>query len=371
MKSTATKRCKLVGICLLSLFSTPLFANPVPHVDLVIALDVSSSMNGLIESAKQRLWDVVNELNQAQPQPTLSVALVTYGDPRHGQNQGFVRTRKGFTDDLDAINEVLFSLTTNGGDEYVARAVTHAIDTLQWSTKPQSTRVIFVAGNESAEQDPRFTLTQAMALAKEQGIVVNTLYCGDNAHADVTGWQSAAQLGGGLYASIDQNASAVANVKTPYDDKLAALNRELNQTYVAFGAEGERRHSRQTEQDKKVAELSAPAAASRAVTKASKLYRNESWDLVDAVASGQSIAEVEEADLPAELAALTLEDREAYVAEKAKVRQEIQTEVARIAQDRRAYVDNKRKLEGDHNGLDTALREQLRAVTKQAGMRYD
>ena len=43
-------------------------------VDLVIALDVSSSMDGLIESAKQRLWDITNELAQARPVPALRVA---------------------------------------------------------------------------------------------------------------------------------------------------------------------------------------------------------------------------------------------------------------------------------------------------------
>ena len=30
------------------------------QIDVVIALDVSGSMDGLIESAKQRLWDFVN-----------------------------------------------------------------------------------------------------------------------------------------------------------------------------------------------------------------------------------------------------------------------------------------------------------------------
>jgi len=32
------------------------------QIDVVLALDVSGSMSGLIDSAKQRLWDIVNEL---------------------------------------------------------------------------------------------------------------------------------------------------------------------------------------------------------------------------------------------------------------------------------------------------------------------
>src|SRR6185312_5361751 len=40
-------------------------------VDLVIALDTSSSMDGLIDSARAKLWDVVNLLAHAKPQPLL------------------------------------------------------------------------------------------------------------------------------------------------------------------------------------------------------------------------------------------------------------------------------------------------------------
>ena len=41
------------------------------QIDVVLALDVSGAMSGLIDSAKQRLWDIVNELGRAQPQPEL------------------------------------------------------------------------------------------------------------------------------------------------------------------------------------------------------------------------------------------------------------------------------------------------------------
>ena len=40
-------------------------------IDLVLCLDVSGSMDGLIDSAKLRLWDIVNETgpHQADPEP--------------------------------------------------------------------------------------------------------------------------------------------------------------------------------------------------------------------------------------------------------------------------------------------------------------
>src|SRR5688500_5960805 len=92
-------------------------------VDLVIALDVSGSMEGLIESAKQRLWDITNELAQARPVPALRVAILSYGRPSHGEQSGYVRVDLPFTPDLDAVNATLFAFQTDGGEEYVARAI--------------------------------------------------------------------------------------------------------------------------------------------------------------------------------------------------------------------------------------------------------
>lgn len=104
-------------------------------VDLVLALDVSGSMSGLIDSAKQRLWDVVNEFNQAQPQPDLRVAVISYGNPRYGKGSGYVRIDQALTRDLDAVNQALFGFKTNGGHEYVARVIARASNELQWSAR--------------------------------------------------------------------------------------------------------------------------------------------------------------------------------------------------------------------------------------------
>jgi len=38
-------------------------------------------MDGLIHSARQKLWSVVSELATAKPAPALRVALLTYGSP--------------------------------------------------------------------------------------------------------------------------------------------------------------------------------------------------------------------------------------------------------------------------------------------------
>ena len=335
-------------------------------VDLVIALDVSGSMEGLIESAKQRLWDITNELGRARPTPALRVAILSYGDPSYGAAAGFVRVDLPFTADLDAVNETLFAFRTNGGDEYVARAIHTSLEALQWSSEGDALRMIFVAGNESAEQDPQLGVEQVTRAAVERDVVVSAIYCGSDGDDTARGWRRVALATNGTYASIDQNAAAVANVATPLDAALAALNERLNETYLPFGSDGARARENQLAQDRNAAELSAPAAASRAVTKAGAFYRAE-WDLVDAVAGGQALDEVAVSDLPSELQPMSAAERAAYVREKAEARKALQGEIGVLAAERRTYIEAERRARGDDAGLDAAIRDGIRSAAQKKG----
>ena len=97
------------------------------------------------------------------------------------------------------------------------------------------------------------------------------------------------------------------------DQALAELNAALNETYVAYGKEGEVSKANQIEQDRNASDMSAPSAASRAVAKAGRLYRNESWDLVDAMESGVAVEALEDEALPPELQAMSQGERLEYV----------------------------------------------------------
>ena len=73
-------------------------------IDLVICLDTSGSMTALIDSARAKLWDVVNELARATPIPHLRVGLLTYGSPGLSTlAAGWVVRQTDLTDDLDAV----------------------------------------------------------------------------------------------------------------------------------------------------------------------------------------------------------------------------------------------------------------------------
>src|SRR5688500_18727763 len=181
--TTTIRPPRVAALAALISLATSAAADTVPvndtrrDVDLVIALDISGSMEGLIESAKQRLWDITNELAQARPTPALRVAILSYGRPSYGEQSGFVHVDLPFTSDLDTVNATLFSFQTDGGDEYVSRAIQTSLDVLQWSQDADALKIVFVAGNESAEQDPRLTAERATAEAARRGIVINAIYC--------------------------------------------------------------------------------------------------------------------------------------------------------------------------------------------------
>jgi hypothetical protein len=324
----------------------------------------------LIDSAKQRLWDITNELAQARPTPELRVAILSYGSPSYGEESGFVRLDLPFTTDLDAVSATLFAFQTNGGDEYVSRAIQTSLDKLMWSQDADALQILFVAGNESAEQDPRVSVASATAAAARRGIVVNAIYCGSDGDADARGWRQVAANTNGLYASIDQQAAAVANVATPFDAPLAALNDELNQTDIAIGTSGERARENLVAQDSNAAAMSPAAAASRTVAKAGALYRSE-WDLVDAVQSGKALADIPAAELPAEMQALEPGKREAYVRETTERRQNLQRRIGELAAERGRYIaEQNRNSDGAAEGLDAAILEGIRAVAATKGFSF-
>ena len=238
-------------------------------VELCICLDTSGSMDGLINSARQKLWSIVNDLALAKPTPRLRIALLSYGNDGHAQENGWVKVETPFTEDLDKVSEMLFALSTNGGTELVGRVMQTGIQELDWTPSEDVLKLMFVAGNESADQDSEAPYREIAKLTIGQGIMVNSIYCvypGDS--GDIKpGWEEIARLADGQYATIDQNKGSVT-IATPFDRALIELSSSLNETYIPFGAEGTRGWANQVAQDGNAVSLNFDAAAGRAQTKA-------------------------------------------------------------------------------------------------------
>ncbi len=342
------------------------------HIDLAICLDTSNSMDGLIGSAKQKLWAVVNELATARPRPVLRVALYQYGNNSLQREVGWVQKVCDLTDDLDSVYGKLFALTTNGGTEYVARVVRAATGELKWNADKNALRIIFVAGNEPATQDGKYKLQNTCAAAAGKGIVINTIFCGPEQTGRRTGWADAARWADGRFASIDQDRGTVV-VKTPYDKKLAELGAKLNSTYLAYGRGGGRGKARQTAMDGKAGSLGAPAAAERAVAKSTALYRNVGWDLVDATREKKvSLANLKKDELPEEMRKMSAEERKKYIAAKADERARIQKLIKELSAKRDAHVKAEMSKQGltEDKSFDAVLRAAVRQQAQAKNFKF-
>lgn len=315
-----------------------------PKIQIAILLDTSSSMSGLINQTRNQLWQVVNEFSSAKRQgvtPSLEVAIYEYGNNSLSSEQGFVRQVSGLTAELDQVSEALFSLSTNGGDEYCAYVINSALTELNWSRSDTDIKAIFIAGNEPFTQGP-LSYKTVLNKARSMGITVNTIHAGDR-HEGIQGeWQQAALLAGGDFMSINHN-HRVAHIATPMDKKLNELNLQLNKTYLPYGEQGATKAKRQTQQDKTSESISPALLAKRAKSKASSLYNNSSWDLVDAVTDGKvKIKDLPASALPEPLKPLNETQRQDYVQKKSNERSEIKAKIKTLSDQRDRYVSTRK-----------------------------
>lgn len=364
----------LAAVLLAALSVTAVPAVPRrPVIQVAILLDTSNSMDGLIDQARTQLWRVVNELATARKDgrsPELQVALYEYGNDSLPAAKGYVRKVLPLTTDLDKVSEELFALVTNGGQEYCGHVIADAVKGLEWSPSNNDLKIIFIAGNEAFTQgsvDFRVACKRAIT----QGIVVNTIFCGDRQTGIDTSWRDGAELADGRFTTIDQNYRVV-EVVAPQDKEIAALGEQLNKTYLAYGASGHASASRQSGQDAKLASAAPSANVERQVAKSQSVYYNGSWDLVDAKNAGKvDLDKIEAKDLPAEMRKMTPAQRKAYVETHEKKRAAVRAKILELSEERKQYVAKARtNLPVKATTLDTAVVGAVRDAGTKKGYKF-
>ncbi|MDC6384152.1 VWA domain-containing protein [Flagellimonas taeanensis] len=346
---------------------------PSKHfVKIALLLDTSNSMDGLINQAKAQLWDIVNEFTHAKcgndTRPMLQIALYEYGNDNLSSREGYIRQVLGFSDDLDEISEKLFSLTTNGGEEYCGEVIQTSLKQLDWGKNADDLKMIFIAGNEPFTQG-KLNYRDAAANAKEKDVIVNTIFCGNFQQGINTEWKSGASLTGGEYMAIDHNQQVV-HINTPYDDVIIKLNSKLNNTYISYGSLGYEKKALQSAQDSNAAELEEVVVVKRAVSKSSRLYKNTQWDLVDAVEDDEDVlTRLKEEDLPKELKGKSKGEIKAYVDDKKAEREKIQKEIQELNAKREAYIAQNQKEEKGE--LENAMLSAIKNQASKKNMKWD
>lgn len=340
-------------------------ASAKPAIDIVFAIDCSGSMGGVIETAKQKVWTIVNEVARAKPSPTLRIGLLGYGDGE--------RTFRRFdlSDDLDEVYKNLMTFKDEGwGDEYVGLVIQKSLDEMSWSKAPKSLKIVYVVGNETARQGPLdYTKSAPHAIGKD--VVVNAIYCGSSGGEET--WQEFSRLAEGRYLHIAGDGGAIV-VETPYDAQLQKLGSSINGTYVAYGRRARYGAANQAAQDSASLSVGGGAnAASRAMAKSSAQYRNSAWDLVDASREpGFDLAKIKTEDLPEEMQKMNLAQRRAHLQKMQRERAQIQEKIKVLGAKRARYIEQKMKATGKNpdKSFDEAVRRSLIEQGARRGFKF-
>ena len=162
--------------------------------------------------------------------------------------------------------------------------------------------------------------------------------------------------------TIDHNAKTV-HISTPYDKVIIELNSKLNNTYVNFGSQGNYKKQLQAEQDDEAGYLNEVVVVKRAISKSSRMYKNASWDLVDASKTKDfSFDKVDKTSLPKQLQNKSNSELKKYVETQQKEREKIQEKIQELNNLRKEFVANQ-NANTKNNNLENAM---ISAIKKQA-----
>ena len=347
-----------------------------PKIDVVFVLDTTGSMGGLIQTAKEKIWSIATTMASAQPTPEIRIGLVAYRD----RGDSYVTKIIDLSDDLDSVYAKLMDFEANGGGdtpESVNKALYDAVHNMSWSQEDQAYQVIFLVGDAPPHMDyNEVRYPQIVASALEKGIVINTIQCGEIPSA-IGPWTQIASLGHGIFFQVEQAGGSVA-FTTPFDEEIADLSAKLDDTRLYYGTEEEKEKMRGkvAATDKLHEGASLASRARRGVFNVSAGGRTNLLgdnELVAAVASGSiDLNELDEDALPAALKPMARAEQEAFVAELAEERSDLQRQIQELSQDRDGYLAKKvDEAGGLKDSLDQKIYNAVKEQAGEAGFKYE
>jgi hypothetical protein len=369
----------LSGTGLITLSSSAVKPQPVkpiqPKIQAAILLDVSGSMDGLIEQAKAQLWNMVSTMGKAKctgdMTPKIEIALYEYGRSSNDIKAGYVKQLSGFTSDLDSLSKILFGLKTNGGDEYCGQVIQTSLKELQWDAAPENYKVIFIAGNEDFLQGS-VLYTSSCNEAKNKGVIVNTIYCGDRMQGIREHWNLNSECGNGSFTNINQDAK-IDDIPTPYDSLIITMNGTLNNTYMAYNSYGYNKMQEVVAVDAMNSSMSKSAGIKRTKVKGnSAIYNQASWDLIDAKEKDKNaIAKLDRKTLPDSLQKKTNAELEKMVEEKRQQRSAAQKEIETLNAKRDAYIAAEKTRNAANKNNAATLESEVEKIIREQARRFN
>lgn len=335
-----------------------------PKVEITFVLDTTGSMSGLIEGAKQKIWAIANDVISAKPKPQVRFGLVGYRD----RGDAYVTKRAELSDDLDGIYARLQEFQADGGGdtpESVSEALHEAVTKMPWSKGDEVLKIIYLVGDAPPQsyQDGK-DWKKVCQKASAASILINTIQCGNIAGtAEV--WKAIASRGAGAYAVIPQDGNMVT-IAAPQDAELQKLNVEVGQTLIPYGSKSKRE---EVTSKQKTAEAASPGANASRLSynwKSDKTVQGEG-DLIDSLKDKKATLEkIPAAELPEELRDLKPEELKAHVEKQQEKRNDIQSRIAVLVQEREAFLKAERQKASSSSQADSFDEQVAQSLRQQA-----
>jgi hypothetical protein len=340
---------------------------PRPVVEVVFVLDTTGSMEGLINGAKQKIWSIANHIASGQPTPEVRIGLVAYRDV----GDAYVTRVYGLSGDLDKVYTKLMAFRADGGGdtpEHVWKGLSDAVNKMQWSET--STKMVFLVGDAPPHDDyGDYSRSKILKQAAQKEIVIHAIRAGDDPETARV-WRSLAASGRGAYASINLGGGWRKS-KTPMDERLATLSRELDGTTVAYG-DGEV-HRRVRAKASIGRGAGAGVAADRGSFYASTGAKLDEDDILEEAAEGKvDVNKLAPEKLPEPMREMSPETRSAYVAAQKSKRDAIMKEMKDLSAKRNEYLKAERKAAppAAPKSMDDVVNEAVEAQGEAAGIKY-
>lgn len=304
------------------------------RVELVFVLDTTASMSGMIQSAKDTIWSVVDSLASQRPQPEIRIGFVEFRD-RHDD---FITRITPLSADLDAAYASLLAMEVGGGGdgpESVNMALNNAVEEMNWSSDGRVYRAIFLVGDAPPHMDYAFDVpySQTLAEARDRRIVVSAIRCGSDPETGLY-FREIAALGTG---SLIEMPEAIARSEAPMDRELAKLNEALAATALPYGTEAEQ--SAYWSRLRAGSTSGAIAARLAWLSRSGGRMASGGGELLDDLASGAvRLEQIPEAELPQVLRGLSGTERAAVLSARQAQRAALRAQIDAMVRERDLWL---------------------------------
>lgn len=121
-------------------------------VQVCFVLDTTGSMSSLIDTAKEKIWFIANEIVQSPSRPRVQFCLLGYRD----RGDAYITKHFDLSSDLDEIHQQLLAFRADGGGdvpEVVNQALLEALENTSWSASTDVLKLILLVGDMTVRSE--------------------------------------------------------------------------------------------------------------------------------------------------------------------------------------------------------------------------